>query len=103
MIIIQSGRQNGKTSFLIEQAHATGAGIVVANLCMKRYVEDMALKMNMKDVEVYTCEEIVNKVTVKMDKFYIDELEMVLSHLLNHKVEIATGSIECFPIKGVSR
>lgn len=104
MMILQGGRQSYKTAELIKQAHATGAGIVLPTKDMCDIAQEQAIKMNCKDVAFFSYSDILNKKHQKqhkMKKLYIDELPMFLRYMFRMEVVLATGDIECFPLKGI--
>ena len=105
MMILQGGRQSYKTAELIKQAHATGAGIVLPTKMMCDVAKEQAIQMNCKDVVFFSFGEILNGEHRKyrlIKKLYIDELPMLMQHICGMEVALATGDIECFPLKGIS-
>lgn len=104
MMILQGGRQSHKTTELIKQAHATGAGIVLPTQMMCDDAKRQATQMNCKDVVFFSYSDILNqkhKYQRKITKLYIDELQMLLQYMCGMEVVLATGDIECFPLKGL--
>lgn len=100
MIILQSGRCGGKTSELIRQANATGAGILTYTSSMAMSIKAQARAMGFKDINVFSFNEIENiKRNNRIRKIYIDELPMFLEQLIGFQICLATGDIECLPLK----
>lgn len=102
MIILQGGRCTGKTSLLIREAHATGAGILYGRQEMAEIAKSEAKRLGYEDVNIFSYQEILNGkhlVNKKINKLYIDELPIFLYDLLKMNVEIATGDISVIAFK----
>ena len=109
MEIINVPRAFGKTTNLIMRAVKTGYPIIVGTSSQKDELKYQIRRITDKKVEVYTVCEFCDK-----DKFrgsskprpenvLIDELQIVLSVMLNANVDMATmtsGSIERYDMNG---
>lgn len=88
MTIYVSGRQSGKTTFLIRQSADTGAVIVAPTCQMARYIDSMARDLGLQIPPPVTVADWIRGLVRQPkdhDKTYlVDELQMAL-HQLNVK------------------
>lgn len=88
MTIYVSGRQPGKTTFLIRQSADTGAVIVAPTCQMARYIDSMARELGLQIPPPVTVADWIRGLVRQPkdhDKTYlVDELQMAL-HQLNVK------------------
>ena len=97
MKILNLGRGDGKTTQLVKYAAKNHVMILVGNKTSKYYVEDVAkdLKLNVDVITVYDFNKIKNK--NKYNNVYnivIDDVELVLSQLLNANINCVSTSCE---------
>lgn len=92
MTIYVSGRQSGKTTFLIRQSADTGAVIVAPTCQMARYIDSMARDLGLQIPPPVTVADWIRGLVRQPkdhDKTYlVDELQMAL-HQLNVKAATA--------------
>lgn len=104
MIILQSGRQMGKTGVLITDAHETGAGILTFDKRMADCIKNQAKEMGMPDVKVFTYNDLETDKILhsNITKLNIDELDMFLRRVLRvTEIGIASCDASCLPIMEV--
>ena len=91
MDIIDIPRGCGKTSIAINYAKMTGCPIIVANEQSKSDLRFRLLSNNIRDVDVYTIREWLDKKRdIDQTSVIIDELGMTLNSLLDANVDMAT-------------
>ena len=95
MKILNLGRGDGKTTQLVKYAAKNHVMILVGNKTSKYYVEDVAkdLKLNVDVITVYDFNKIKNKNKYKYN-VVIDDVEFVLSQLLNANINCVSTSCE---------
>ena len=93
MKILNLGRGDGKTTQLVKYAAKNHVMILVGNKTSKYYVEDVAkdLKLNVDVITVYDFNKIRNKNKYNV---VIDDVELVLSQLLNANINCVSTSCE---------
>ena len=93
MKILNLGRGDGKTTQLVKYAAKNHVMILVGNKTSKYYVEDVAkdLKLNVDVITVYDFNKIKNK---NKYNIAIDDVEFVLSQLLNANINCVSTSCE---------
>ena len=93
MKILNLGRGDGKTTQLVKYAAKNHVMILVGNKTSKYYVEDVAkdLKLNVDVITVYDFNKIKNKYKYNV---VIDDVELVLSQLLNANINCVSTSCE---------
>ena len=93
MKILNLGRGDGKTTQLVKYAAKNHVMILVGNKTSKYYVEDVAkdLKLNVDVITVYDFNKIKNKNKYNV---VIDDVELVLSQLLNANINCVSTSCE---------
>ena len=93
MKILNLGRGDGKTTQLVKYAAKNHVMILVGNKTSKYYVEDVAndLKLNVDVITVYDFNKIKNKNKYNV---VIDDVEFVLSQLLNANINCVSTSCE---------
>ena len=93
MKILNLGRGDGKTTQLVKYAAKNHVMILVGNKTSKYYVEDVAkdLKLNVDVITVYDFNKIKNK---NKHNIVIDDVEFVLSQLLNANINCVSTSCE---------
>ena len=93
MKILSLGRGDGKTTQLVKYAAKNHVMILVGNKTSKYYVEDVAkdLKLNVDVITVYDFNKIKNK---NIYNIVIDDVEFVLSQLLNANINCVSTSCE---------
>ena len=98
MKILNLGRGDGKTTQLVKYAAKNHVMILVGNKTSKYYVEDVAkdLKLNVDVITVYDFNKIKNK---NKYNIVIDDVELVLSQLLNANINYISTS--CEVVEGV--
>lgn len=89
MLSIVGGRQQGKTTALIDLAHEHGGYIVVRSKSMAGEVADMARKMERNIAFPLTYEEFLNKryYGKGISKFWIDDADALLQSLTSVPIE----------------
>ena len=95
MKILNLGRGDGKTTQLVKYAAKNHVMILVGNKTSKYYVEDVAkdLKLNVDVITVYDFNKIKNRNKYKYN-VVIDDVELVLSQLLNANINYISTSCE---------
>ena len=93
MKILSLGRGDGKTNQLVKYASKNHVMILVGNKTSKYNVEEVAkdLKLNVDVITVYDFNKIKNKNKYNV---VIDDVEFVLSQLLNANINCVSTSCE---------
>ena len=93
MKILNLGRGDGKTTQLVKYAAKNHVMILVGNKTNKYNVEEVAkdLKLNVDVITVYDFNKIKNKNKYNV---VIDDVEYVLSQLLNANINCVSTSCE---------
>ena len=93
MKILNLGKKKKKTTQLVKYAAKNHVMILVGNKTSKYYVEEVAkdLKLNVDVITVYDFNKIKNK---NKYNIVIDEVEFVLSQLLNANINCVSTSCE---------
>lgn len=94
MKILAKPRGRGKTYDLIQRSLETGYPILVANTSQKEYIQNMN-----NTVKVFTLYDSKRNISI-YDKVIVDEIEMVLTQILNKGVDMVsyTGDIDVIAV-----
>lgn len=93
-------RGTGKSTDLLKISHDTGKCLLVANRIIAENHMENARRLNLQIPYPITVHEFLNhgvSRTVKEEGLLIDDVDMVLRHLLNSNIYAVTGSNITYP------
>ncbi len=84
-----ANRGEGKTSWIIEQAHKNGCSILVGTNINKKYVEQIIKERGYDNIpHVYSwTSDTVNQLCGTREELYVDDADMILKHIIGCNIK----------------
>jgi len=101
MKVISRGRGAGKTTALVEMSAQTGSYIVTKDHHTARYTADLAKKMGLQIPFPLTFKEFLDhRWSSRIKGFLLDDVELLLLHILSHDAPIEAMTISTGNVYG---